>query len=33
MPGDDQKAYDTESAQTTSHQTSARGAATADARN
>jgi Pilus formation protein N terminal region len=33
MPGDDQKTYATESAQTSSHQSAARGAATADARN
>lgn len=31
IPGDDQKAYDTESAQTNTHQAAARGMATADA--
>jgi len=31
-PGDDQKAYDTESGQVTSHQSAARGMATADAK-
>jgi hypothetical protein len=32
MPGDDQKAYDTESGQVSSHETAARGMATADAK-
>ena len=32
MPGDDQKAYDTGSSQVTSHQSAARGMATADAK-
>jgi hypothetical protein len=32
MPGDDQKAYDTENSQVSSHQNAARGMATADAK-